>query len=302
MIRFFYLSFLSFILLGNVNAAYVEVTLLGTGTPRPDIDRFGPATVIEAGGRYFVFDTGRGTTIRLQQAGIPLDKIEHVFLTHLHSDHISGFDDLWLTSWIWHRKKSLKVYGPVGTKQFAEHMQQAYKEDRNYRATYSDLSLDTVNIETIEIDKEGVIYEKSDVRVIAFRVNHGVVKPSYGYRLEYRDRSVVISGDTSYSKNLVSHAQNADLLVHEIAATGKGFTVRYPGLKNIMDYHTRPKQMLNVLKETRARLTVLTHVLLYDISEAQVLEKLQREYLGEIDIGKDLMTIGIGDNVSIKQR
>lgn len=294
--------FLIFVLLGNVNAAYVEVTLLGTGTPVPDIERFGPATVIEAGGRYFIFDTGRGTSIRLNQAGIPLDKIENIFLTHLHSDHISGLDDLWLTSWIWHREKNLNVYGPVGTEQFATNLQQAYKADINYRIAHAGLVQDNANIDIVEINKEGVIYDDNGVRVIAFRVNHGIVKPSYGYRLEYRDRSVVISGDTSYSKNLVKHAHNADLLIHEIAATGEGPDVRYPGLKSIMAYHTTPEQMLNVLNETQARLTVLTHVLLYGISTTQVLDKLQREYSGGIYIGEDLMKIGIGDKVSIKYR
>jgi len=97
-------------------ASYIEITLLGTGGPPPNIERFGPSTVIETQGRYFVFDVGRGSTIRLQQAGIPLDKIEQVFLTHLHSDHITGLADLWLTSWIWQRQNKMNVFGPDGTK------------------------------------------------------------------------------------------------------------------------------------------------------------------------------------------
>jgi ribonuclease Z len=299
-IKLFFLIILSSILSGNVIAAYVEVTLLGTGTPVPDVARFGPATVIEAGGRYFIFDAGRGVTMRLQQAGIPLDKIENIFLTHLHSDHISGLDDLWLTSWIWHREKNLKVYGPVGTVQFIANLQQAYQADISYRIAQADLPENSVKIEAVEIDKDGVIYDENGVRVIVFSVDHGIVKPSYGYRLEYSDRSVVISGDTSYSTNLVKHAQNADLLIHEIASAREGYAARYPGLEGIMAYHTSPEQMLKVMNQTQARLTVLTHVLLYGVSETQVLDKLQREYSGEVYMGEDLMTIGIGDSMSIR--
>ena len=92
--------------INTARAGYMEVTLLGTGTPKPSIDRFGPSTLIEANGRYFIFDSGRGVSIRLQQAGVALSKIENIFLTHLHSDHISGLSDLWLTSWIWQRPVS----------------------------------------------------------------------------------------------------------------------------------------------------------------------------------------------------
>lgn len=300
LLRIFILSFFSIFSLNNANATYIEVTLLGTGTPVPNIKRFGPATVVEAGGRYFVFDTGRGITMRLQQAGIPLSRIEHVFLTHLHSDHINGLADLWLTSWVWQRNKNLKVYGPVGVKQLTEHTQKAHEADINYRTAHAKLRKDTVNIDSFETTKDGVIYEEDDVRVIAFKVDHGIVKPAYGYRLEYKELSVVISGDTSYSENLVNHAKNADVIIHEIAAAEEYLLKRHPNLKNIMAYHTSPEQMLNVLKKTKPRLAVLTHVLLYGTSEKQVLDKVRKAYSGEIHIGEDLMRIGISDTISIK--
>lgn len=299
LLRLSYVSLLFVFLLSNAHAAFIEITLLGTGTPLPDIKRFGPATVVEAGGRYFVFDSGRGITMRLQQADIPLNKIEHIFLTHLHSDHVSGLADLWLTSWIFQREKNIKVYGPVGVKQLTQHTQQAHKADIDYRVQHAGLRLDAVDIKAIETTEDGVIYDEDDVRVIAFRVDHGVVKPAYGYRLEHKNRSVIISGDTRYSENLVKYSQNADVIVHEIAAAGETLLNKNSALKNIMVYHTSPEQMIKVLHNTKPRVAVLSHVLLYGITEEQVLNKLRQQYSGELFIGEDLMRIQVGEEIVI---
>lgn len=296
----FFLFFFAF-LLASAQATYLEIALLGTGTPIPDVKRFGPATVVEANGRYFIFDTGRGVTMRLQQAGIPLNKIEQVFLTHLHSDHVSGLADLWLTGWIWQRENNLTVYGPIGVKQLTTHTQKAHEADIKYRSEHASLRLDTVTIKNKEITGDGVIYEANGVRVIAFSVDHGPVKPAYGYRLEYGDRSIVISGDTRYSENLIKHAQNADVIIHEIAAAKPALLNQYPGLKNIMAYHTNPEQLVKVLQNTKPRLALLTHVLLYGVSEAQVLDRIRQGYSGNLHMSKDLLTIGVGDTIRINQ-
>lgn len=287
--------------LGHAHASDIEVTLLGTGTPRPDIQRFGPATLVEAGGRYFVFDAGRGLTIRLQQAGIALQQIERVFLTHLHSDHVSGLSDLWLTGWIWQREHALELYGPVGVKRLAASLQRAHAADIAYRVSDTGLDRRTAGLHATEARADGVLYERDGVRVIAFKVDHGVVKPAYGYRLEYGGRSVVISGDTTYSRTLVRHAQAADLLVHEIAAADEGLLQRNPRLQKVMAYHTRPEQMLQILNETKPRAAVLTHVLLFGVDEAQLMHELRQADAGNLYLGEDLLRIGIGEEIRVRR-
>ena len=289
------------ILLFSINVAhagYMEVTLLGTGTPRPSIERFGPATVIEANGRYFIFDSGRGATIRLQQAGIPLSKIEHIFLTHLHSDHISGLSDLWLTSWIWQRQQVIKLTGPVGTTELAKHLELAHQADLNYRTKNANLNPDTFNIDSQEISSEGVVYQQDGIKITAFLVNHHPVKPAYGYRIDSGEQSIIISGDTTYSENLIKHAKNVDLIIHEVAAANVDLLAQNPKLQKIMSYHTTPHQAGLVFKVTQPKAALYTHILLFGVDEQNVLEITRAYFNGDVRIGRDLMKIGVGKTIT----
>ena len=290
---------LAFLLSINIaHAGYMEVTLLGTGTPRPSIERFGPATVIEANGHYFLFDSGRGATIRLQQAGIPLSKIEHIFLTHLHSDHISGLSDLWLTSWIWQRQLPIQLIGPVGTTELAKHLELAHQADLNYRTKNARLNPDAFNISSHEIGSEKVVYQQDGIKITAFLVDHHPVDPAYGYRIDSGEQSIVISGDTTYSENLIKHANNVDLLIHEIAAANVDLLARNPRLQKIMAYHTTPQQAALVFKATQAKAALYTHVLLFGTDEQSVLETTRSTYNGDVRIGHDLMKVGVGNVIT----
>lgn len=282
------------------HANYIEITLLGTGGPSPSIERFGPSTVIETQGRYFVFDAGRGTSIRLQQAGIPLDKIEHVFLTHLHSDHITGLSDLWLSSWIWQRQHKMQLFGPEGTKDFSQHLEQAFAEDIRLRSLNSGLNEDHSHTIVKESAADNiVVYQNLGIKITAFHVNHGLVKQAYGYKFESAGRKIIISGDTSYSENLITHAKNADILIHEIAAASNILLKNNRRLKKIMAYHTNPKALALVLKKTQAKHTILNHVLLFGVTENDVLAVLSENHKRPLYIGKDLLKIAIGKSIVI---
>src|SRR5437773_1357243 len=108
----------------------IKVTLLGTGGPSPRIERFGSSTLVEAGGERLLFDCGRGASIRLWQLHLPLSAVTAVFLTHLHSDHVVGIPDLWLTGWLsppfGHRTTPFRIWGPVGTKEMMANLARAY--------------------------------------------------------------------------------------------------------------------------------------------------------------------------------
>ena len=290
----FLLSFFSTVTLAD----YMRVSMLGTGSPRPDTKRMGPAVLVEAGGEYLLFDTGRGVVQRLKQLDVPIAELHNVFLTHLHSDHISALDDLWLTSWIYQRQQPLSVYGPVGTESFVQGLQQAYAYDATLRNQYAGLSEDSAKMITTEIEP-GVIYSHNGIKVTAFLVDHRPVDPAYGYRIDFGDRSIVISGDTTYSTNLVDHAQNIDLLVHEIFACKAEILKKNPRLQKIERYHTNPDQILEVLDQVSPRMAILTHVIIVGIEENALIQELQDSYAGEVILGEDLMRIEIADDIKV---
>lgn len=279
-------------------ADYAEVVLLGTGTPRPSIERFGSATVVMVGDKRLLFDAGRGVSIRLAQAGLSADQIDHVFLTHLHSDHISGLDDLWLTARIWQRQAALPVSGPAGTEQFVQHLMQAYEQDIHFRSSNKAQSKGQALLQPTDIN-EGVVFEHAGIRVTAFAVEHKPVAPAFGYRIEFGQRKIVLSGDTTYSENLIQQAQDADLLIHEIAAAPEQLLRRNPRLQRVLAYHTQTLQMSQILQQTQPRLAVFNHVLLFATSPEQVLQEVSEQYAGRIAMGHDLMRIEIGEKIKL---
>ncbi|HEY7715803.1 MAG TPA: MBL fold metallo-hydrolase [Candidatus Binatia bacterium] len=280
-----------------------RVTLLGTGAPPPRMDRFGPSTLVEAGGNKFIFDAGRGAMQRLHQLGIPFADIDGMFLTHHHSDHVVGFPDLWLTGWIgrpWGmRSAPLEVWGPEGTRQMMEHLPQAFAVDirvrrRNYPA-------EGVTLIAHEI-KEGVVLGADGIEISAFEVDHGGEDlPAFGYRIDYGDRSVVLSGDTTFNENLIRHAEGVDVLVHEVTAGG-GAAENARQLKRIAANHTTPDQAAEVFARVKPRLAVFNHLLLFGTATPEDLVPMTRKkYAGPLIVGEDLLQIEIGEDVQARR-
>jgi ribonuclease Z len=280
-----------------------RVTLLGTGAPPPRLDRFGPSTLVEVGGKKFIFDAGRGAMQRLHQLGIPFADIHGMFLTHHHSDHVVGFPDLWLTGWIgrpWGRRSvPLEVWGPEGTRQMMEHLPLAFAVDiRVRRRNYPP---DGVKLAAHEIG-EGVVFDSDGIKISAFEVDHGGEElPAYGYRIDYQGRSVVLSGDTTFNENLIQHAQGADLLVHEVTAAGGGAAENAQQLKRIGANHTTPDQAGEVFARVRPKLAVYNHLLLFGSATPEdLIPATRKKYDGPLIVGTDLLQIDIGDEVRAK--
>ena|ERR1044071_109794 len=277
-----------------------RVTLLGTGAPPPSLERFGPSTLIEAGGQKFIFDAGRGAMQRLNQLGIPFCDISGMFLTHHHSDHVVGFPDLWLTGWIgrpWGKRSvPLEVWGPVGTVQMMEHLPKAFHVDIRVRS--KSYSLEGVKLAAHEI-REGVVFDGDGVRVSAFEVDHGGEElPAFGYRIEYRNRVAVLSGDTTFNENLIRHADGADLLVHEVTAAAGSAAESAAQLKRIGANHTTPEQAGEVFARARPRLAVYNHLLLFGSATAEdLIPATRQKYDGPLVVGVDLLQIDIGAEV-----
>jgi ribonuclease Z len=281
-----------------------KVTLLGTGAPPPVMDRFGPSTLVEVGDEKFIFDAGRGAMQRLHQLGIPFADITGLFFTHHHSDHVVGFPDLWLTGWIgrpWgQRKVPLKVWGPVGTQEMMSHLARAYEVD--IRVRIKNYSADGVAVEAKDMT-EGVVYERNDLRVTAFEVDHGgEMLPAYGYRIDYAGHSAVISGDTTFNENLIEFSPGADLLVHEVTGAPPDMLRSTEQFQRITRNHTTPDQAGEVFARVQPKLAVYTHILLFgDITAADLIPPTREKYSGPLEIGEDLMAIEVGESVRVRR-
>jgi ribonuclease Z len=295
----------------------IQVILLGTGYPRPDPERAGPATAVVVGERVFLVDAGRNVMTRFWQTQIPSKNLRAVFLTHLHSDHTSGLPDLFATSWIFGRHAPLELYGPEGTDQLADALLQYFAEDIRIRRDLTEMQPAagaTLRVKTVS---DGVVYEDVDVRVTAFAVDHRPVVRAFGYRFDLLApgsgdearpaaarppasssalsssrrvlKSIVISGDTRPSENLVQHAKGADILVHEVYLPEHFDDVDSPEVAaRLKAYHTSADEVGQVAAAAEVKLLVLTHVIPGD-GEKTILERAAKHYKGRIVVGHDLM-------------
>ncbi|MBA2685616.1 MAG: MBL fold metallo-hydrolase [Gemmatimonadaceae bacterium] len=289
---------------GIGRAQQITVTLLGTGCPPAVMNRFGPSTLVEAGDQKFVFDAGRGALQRLTQHGVRWRDVQGVFLTHLHSDHVVGFPDLWLTGWLIvpGRDVPLPVWGPSGTSNMMAHLEQAYQADINVRIASDGAAPDGVKLIARDII-EGIIYDRGGVKVTAFDVDHGAMKPALGYRIDYAGRSVVLSGDTRVSENLIRHAQGVDLLVHEVFVPETLVRAGVPQerAKNIIANHLTPAQAGEVFTRTRPRLAVFSHICMPTAIAQDVLASTRTTYSGPLEVGEDLMVINVGERLEVRR-
>lgn len=289
-------------------ASSTRLVLLGTGNPNPDPDRSGPATAIVVNGSAYLVDFGPGVIRRA--AAAKLDKgvteldpinIRNVFVTHLHSDHTAGYPDLILTPWTMGRQKPLEVYGPKGLEFMTEHILTAYHEDISIRRDGMEkASPEGIKVNVHEI-KSGVVFKDENITVTAFPTKHGDWKTSFGYRFDTKDRSIVISGDTTPTEETVKACNGCDILLHEaltekyldnpMRPNSQGHDIREYASK----YHTTTTQLVKLASKAKPKLLILYHNSITLRPEKRPLastpDDLLREmkdYKGKIAVGRDL--------------
>ena len=259
---------------GNLN-----VVLCGTGSPLATEGRASACTAVLAGGHFFVVDVGQGALRNLGVWQMPLQNLDGVLLTHFHSDHMGELGEAVTQSWIAGRKDALPVYGPPGVDRVVAGFQEAYALDRSYRvahhgAQYMPEASGMLAARTVTLpgpDDVAVVFEGDGLRVTAFRVDHTPVEPAYGYRFEFGGRSVVVSGDTKRADNLVRNAKGASVLVQEALAghmiervskiAGEIGNQRLAKLSaDIVDYHSTPRDAVEMARDAGVQLLVLTHL------------------------------------------
>ena len=290
----------------------IKVTLLGTGAPVPSIERFGPSILVEAGGQRLLFDCGRGASQRLWQLKIPLGQVTTMFLTHLHSDHTVGIPDLWLTGWIpaayGRRSSPLQVYGPAGTKEMMKNLVKAYAWDIDTRSKENNKA-DSGAVVTASDITEGFVWESNGIKVTPFIVKHAdFIDSALGYRIDYGGHSVILSGDTRYSENLVGHAKNADLIVHEVAAANEQSMQNSSLINQILGFHSSPEDAARVFEQIKPKLAVYSHIVLLTADPSippptanDLKSRTQKIYKGAFEVGEDLLSIEIGDSVRVSR-
>jgi ribonuclease Z len=280
----------------------LKVIVVGSGAgPGVNVQRFGPSILIDAGSQLVLFDCGRGATIRLTQLGIPLARVNRVFLTHLHSDHVIDLPDLFLTApaGFMGRKVPLEVWGPAGTRDMMEYIQRSFAFDLHMRRDEERWSKEGLSVISHDIE-QGTVFEDDGLKVTAFLVDHGPVKPAFGYRIDYRGHTVALSGDTRFSENLIKYAQGVDVLIHE--ATSGDYSrattqEQREQLELINGIHTLPEQAAEVFNRVKPRLAVYAHA---PVSE-NLITRTRTTYSGRLEGADDMMTIEIGRTIEVRR-
>jgi ribonuclease Z len=290
----------------------MKVTLLGTGMPAADPKRRGPSQVIEIGDDLLFIDVGAGALHRFVESGYvqprPLGQsprrrpeLRRILFTHLHSDHTTGLADLLWSGWIsrlWDQPPV--IAGPPGTARFVEKLIDAYSYDIRVRTGGEELRRESL-VPRVEEIEEGWTLEGDGWRVSAFRVEHEPVDQAFGYRIDANSTSAVFSGDTHYSENLIKHAQNADLLVHEVY-WAKGMRDRItPDMPAsfrrrvdlVAGYHTASDQVGKVAAAANARHLVLNHIIMAGGSTEALIDDIRPDFRGEVTVGEDLMAFDL---------
>ena len=277
-----------------------EVTMLGTGSPRPDLERSGPAQILSIDDTHILIDCGEGTTAQLMKTKIPPESIQYLFMTHLHSDHLLGYGQFLLGGWGLGRRK-LTVVGPKGMKHYHDTIINLFNEDIAYRTSLGRPGNGVLDVNIIEIDGPGEISCGLPIKITAAEMVHNVL--TYGYRFETDDKVIVFSGDTAPTPNIVQLARGADLLVLDaaLAPTGVYRNTNNPELQKIWDNlqkeHCTPSQAGEIAREAGVKTLVMTHFL-PNINQEETYQEAASTFNGEIIVGHDLQVIRATNTVA----
>lgn len=274
----------------------MRLILTGTGTPHPCLHRAGPSQVAAVGGDLLVFDCGEGTLHQLMRAGVPSNEVQHLFLTHLHLDHVAGLTGFIFGSWYLSRRESfsrpraaLQVYGPTDTEHLIASLRSAHRVDLADRFSKG-LPQQGFFDQRVHDVRDGFTVERPEYRITAAPADHGI--EAYSFRVDYDGGSLVLSGDTTYTPRLVELARGADVLVHEahMADPRPSDPAYAPVWDNIAAIHSTPEQAGRTAAEAGVRRLIVTH-LKPDIDPAAVQRRCASEFQGEVIVGADLMQI-----------
>lgn len=276
-------------------AQTTKIVMLGTGTPIPDANRAGASVAIIYKGQAYLFDIGAGAVRNATRARYKYDipslypsQIGCLFVTHMHSDHTLDYAELVYTLW-WRRPGRLQAFGPTGLQEMTDGLHAMMAPDLRTRIASSQ---PVANPEGYKVDVTeiagGFVFEQDNLRIEAFEVNHGDIKPAFGYRIDTSDRSIVISGDTAVSDRLLEMSRGVDVLIHEVISDS-GLSKNSEGFQAYhRQSHTPASDLGRLASEARPGLLVLYHGLYYGVPEARIVEEVKSTYDGPVVLANDL--------------
>jgi len=306
----------------------LHLVLCGAGSPLPDPRRSGPCVAVIAGQQLFVVDAGSGASRRLAELRIPQGRIEAILLTHFHSDHIDGLGELLMQRWVNRGARApVPIHGPAGVEGVVDGINRAYRLDSAYRVAHHGEAIVPPSgaggaarpFPTPAEGKGEVVIDEGGVKVTAFRVDHTPVDPAVGYRFDYGERPLVVSGDTARSANLQRFADGVDLLVHDALApqlvavltrgaeeAGRERIAKIT--RDILEYHASPVDVAELARDAGVGFLLYTHIvppLPIAPLEAAFLEGVDAIYDGPFAVGRDGTTVHLpagSDAIEVEQR
>jgi ribonuclease BN (tRNA processing enzyme) len=278
-----------------------RVVLLGTaGGPALRPGRSSPAAVLQVDGVPYLIDCGYGVARQLIDAKIPPTSLRAIFITHHHSDHNADLGNLLVLSWATGRSTPIGAYGPPRVAQLIDLALQYHAYDIAIRIPDEGRVDPRPLFVPHEIAGPGEIFRDERIVVEAALVHHPPVVPAYAYKVTTPDRTIVFSGDTTYSENLIAFARGADLLVHEVLLTSalERLLALVPGASRLGEHivaaHTDAFDVGRVAAAAGVKRLALTHfVPSYDptLTDEDWAAPVRRSYSGEIVVGHDLMVV-----------
>ena len=248
----------------------LKVVVCGSRSPLPSPGRAESCVLVEAGNDIYIFDLGNGSVNNLTQYQIPWPNVKAVLITHMHSDHMADLPDAHLQSWIQGRTAPLKVYGPEGINLVTKGFELAYSADYQYRSDHHGddmLPMSIAGFDAIQItDNQLIPNDTPGLEILPFVVDHYPVNSAFGFKISYKGRTVVISGDTIHDGSVQKYSKDVDLLVHsaisiDIVERMRDFAP-IPQMDKILfdiqDYHTTIKEAGEISRDANVK-----HLLIY---------------------------------------
>lgn len=274
----------------------MKLTMLGTGLPMPNPARKGPSQIIGLGDTNVLVDCGPGAVHRMSEAHVPPRDVDHVFITHHHADHYLDLGYFILIRWLMGVDRVLHVYGPPGQRRMIEGLLTLHEFDFRNRLGVMVPGRLLPQIEVVEFEP-GPIADIGGMKISSFTTPHLPEGLSFGFRFDSRDRSIVLSGDTAPSENVIRHAHGADILVHECVESRKSNLSASPAfaspqerLKHMAEIHTFPEFLGAIARDAAVKTLVTTHMTPASVP-AELHALIARDFAGEIIIGEDLMQV-----------
>ncbi len=251
----------------------LKVVVCGSRSPLPSPGRAEACILVEAGDDIYIFDLGNGSMDNLNEYQVPWPNVKAILITHMHSDHIADLPDAHLQSWIQGRNSPLMVYGPGGISLVTKGFELAYSPDYQYRNEHHGddmLPMSIAGFNAIEImDNQFIPNDTPGLEILPFVVDHYPVNSAFGFKISYKGRTVVISGDTINDGSVQKYSKDVDLLVHSAISIDLAERMRevapFPQLKEILldiqDYHTTIMEAGEIARDANVKHLLIYHAI-----------------------------------------